>query len=68
MAINKRLTVIILISSLILDIIAFSCILPLFPTLIDFYGSNERRVNKFPFFYKFLLLFVIIKHFYIIEL
>ncbi|VDN54623.1 unnamed protein product [Dracunculus medinensis] len=43
MAINKRLTVIILISSLILDIIAFSCILPLFPTLIDFYGSNERR-------------------------
>ncbi|KHN85225.1 Major facilitator superfamily domain-containing protein 10 [Toxocara canis] len=33
----------ILISALILDLLAFTCILPLFPSIIDFYAKQQHR-------------------------
>ncbi|VDM50196.1 unnamed protein product [Toxocara canis] len=36
-------TMFILISALILDLLAFTCILPLFPSIIDFYAKQQHR-------------------------
>ncbi|CAG9534767.1 unnamed protein product [Cercopithifilaria johnstoni] len=40
---NKNSTPLLIFIVLVIELLAFTSILPLFPTLIDYYGSNQRR-------------------------
>ncbi|TMS36950.1 hypothetical protein L596_003995 [Steinernema carpocapsae] len=46
----SRKTVVVLIFALILDLLAFTCILPLFPSIIDFYSAENRKDSLYSFF------------------
>ncbi|KAK0397392.1 hypothetical protein QR680_002110 [Steinernema hermaphroditum] len=50
MDVASRKTVIVLISALILDLLAFTCILPLFPSIIDFYAVESRKDSLYTLF------------------
>uniref|UniRef100_A0A914VEB0 Major facilitator superfamily (MFS) profile domain-containing protein n=2 Tax=Plectus sambesii TaxID=2011161 RepID=A0A914VEB0_9BILA len=41
--VTERRTLVVLFSVLVLDLLAFTCILPLFPALIDFYAVEPHR-------------------------
>ncbi len=45
MSTDQRKVLLILFAILVLDLLAFTCILPLFPSLLDFYASEGHRVS-----------------------
>lgn len=40
----EKRTLIHLLIIMVLDLLAFTCILPLFPALMDYYGSQAQKV------------------------
>uniref|UniRef100_A0A0N5APT1 MFS domain-containing protein n=1 Tax=Syphacia muris TaxID=451379 RepID=A0A0N5APT1_9BILA len=44
-AVGSEKAVVVLIVTMILDLLAFTCILPLFPSILDFYSKSENKVR-----------------------
>ena len=45
---SERKMLLILFVSLVIDLLAFTVILPLLPTLLDYYGSKEVSISQGP--------------------